>query len=63
MHMRRASVVSILGALCILAAVAVPSFAAARGPITLRVDAREAPGKMLHAALSIPAAPGPLTLV
>src|SRR6185295_8631603 len=65
MRMRRPSAVSFLGALCILAAVPMPSLAAAaaRGPITLRVDAREAPGKLLHAALSIPAAPGPLTLV
>lgn len=31
--------------------------------ITLSVDAREAPRKILHATLSIPVAPGPLTLV
>jgi predicted metalloprotease with PDZ domain len=31
-------------------------------PATLEVDAREAPRKILHAKLTIPAAPGPLTL-
>ncbi|MBI5711784.1 MAG: M61 family metallopeptidase [Candidatus Eisenbacteria bacterium] len=35
---------------------------AADAPITLAVDAREAPRKLLHARLVIPAAPGPLTL-
>src|SRR5207247_10216660 len=38
---------------------AVPAFAA---PMTLRVDATEAPRKIYHAELNIPAAPGPLTL-
>ena len=39
------------------------SLPAANGtPITLEVDAREAPRKILHARLSIPAAPGPLAL-
>jgi len=32
-------------------------------PIALEVDAREAPKKIFHARLTIPAAPGPLTLV
>ena len=32
-------------------------------PIRLEVDAREAPRKILHAKLTIPAAPGPLTLL
>src|SRR3989441_9907142 len=32
-------------------------------PITLEVDAREAPRKRLQARLLLPAAPGPLTLV
>src|SRR6202051_1130329 len=31
-------------------------------PITLRVDATEAPRKIYHAQLTIPASPGPLTL-
>ena len=31
-------------------------------PITLRVDATEAPRKLYHAELNIPAAPGPMTL-
>src|SRR5436190_3297580 len=38
---------------------AVPAFAA---PMTLRVDATEAPRKIYHAELKIPAAPGPMTL-
>jgi predicted metalloprotease with PDZ domain len=33
------------------------------GPITIAVDATEAPRKILHARLSIPASPGPLTLM
>ena len=32
-------------------------------PITIEVDAREAPRKLLHARLTIPVAPGPLTLL
>jgi predicted metalloprotease with PDZ domain len=32
-------------------------------PITIAVDATEAPRKILHARLSIPASPGPLTLM
>lgn len=32
------------------------------GPITLEVDAREAPRRIFHAQLTIPATPGPLTL-
>lgn len=32
------------------------------GPITIALDATEAPRKILHARLSIPAKPGPLTL-
>src|SRR5437773_2141761 len=38
---------------------AVPAFAA---PMTLRVDATEAPRKIYHAELNIPATPGPMTL-
>src|SRR4051794_41135993 len=37
--------------------------AAETTPIRLEVDAREAPRKILHAKLVIPAAPGPLTLL
>ncbi len=40
-----------------------PLMATAAGrPIVLTVDATEAPRKLLHARLVIPAAPGPLTL-
>src|SRR5512135_2146285 len=35
----------------------------ATAPITIFVDATEAPRKILHATLTIPAQPGPLTLV
>jgi predicted metalloprotease with PDZ domain len=37
--------------------------AQARAPMTLVVDASEAPLKLIHARLTVPAAPGPLTLV
>jgi predicted metalloprotease with PDZ domain len=37
--------------------------AGATAPITIFVDATEAPRKILHATLTIPAQPGPLTLV
>jgi predicted metalloprotease with PDZ domain len=51
--------------LCAIAAGALAA-AASRGadssPIRLDVDAREAPRKILHARLTIPAVPGPLTL-
>lgn len=41
----------------------VPAASAAESsPATLEVDAREAPRKIFHATLTIPAAPGPLTL-
>jgi predicted metalloprotease with PDZ domain len=43
--------------------VAAPLVAAPRGPIRLSVDAREAPRKILHARLSLPVTPGPLTLL
>ena len=39
-----------------------PATAPAPEPITVQVDARDAAGKILHAHLSIPAQPGPLTL-
>ncbi len=32
-------------------------------PVTLEVDAREAPRKIFHARLTVPARPGPLTLL
>ena len=48
----------------VLALLALSAAAAASPrPITLEVDAREAARRILHARLSIPAAPGPLTLV
>ncbi len=51
--------------ICTLA-IAILSFclsAAAQGPERLRVDATDAPRNILHATLTIPVAPGPLTLV
>src|SRR6185295_3282844 len=53
----------VLAAALVLSLLGVARPLAAAGEITLRVDAREAPGKLLHAKLSIPAQPGPLTLV
>ncbi|MEP6801809.1 MAG: PDZ domain-containing protein [Acidobacteriota bacterium] len=35
----------------------------AAGPIRLEVDAREAPRKLFHSRMTIPASPGPLTLL
>src|SRR5881397_2127777 len=51
--------------LCLLALglVEVPGFAAATSPITLSVDASEAQRRIFHARLTIPASPGPLTLL
>ena len=46
----------------LLAALAWLPRAHAAVPITLEVDAREAPIKLLHSRLVIPASPGPLTL-
>ena len=46
----------------LIAALAGASAARAAAPITLEVDAREAPIKLLHTRLVIPASPGPLTL-
>lgn len=54
------SLVSILAA-CLLPG-ATARAADAERPIELTVDAREAPRKLLHARLIIPATPGPLTL-
>jgi predicted metalloprotease with PDZ domain len=39
-----------------------PGAAGASGPILLTIDAREAPKRIIHAHLSIPAKPGPLSL-
>ncbi len=44
-----------------LVSFSLPAAAAAR-PITLAVDASEAPRHILHARMVIPARPGPLTL-
>ena len=43
-------------------ALAAPALAATR-PITVEMDARRAPQKMLHGRLTMPVAPGPLTLL
>lgn len=56
---RRAAV--FLGALGFWVTGAAPAGAAS--PIVLHVDAREATRKIYHAMLTVPAAPGPLTLV
>ena len=46
-----------------LAWLATPNSRAADLPIVLKVDARDASRRILHAALHVPAQPGPLTLV
>ena len=61
--MRKSFAAPVLAAAFCLALAGAARPLAAAGEITLRVDAREAPGKLLHAKLSIPAKPGPLTLV
>jgi predicted metalloprotease with PDZ domain len=43
--------------------IAVARAGVASGPITLNVDATEAPRKLFHAHMTIPVNPGPLTLV
>ncbi len=54
------SVVSLLAALFLQNA---PLAASTMAPIILAVDASEAPRKIFHARLSVPAPPGPLTLL
>jgi predicted metalloprotease with PDZ domain len=51
--------------MALLVALAAPAATPARAaePIRLAVDATDAPGRILHATLSIPVRPGPLTLV
>jgi predicted metalloprotease with PDZ domain len=49
-------------ALSLLPGAAAPAAEPARRPIELNLDATEAPRKLLHARLVIPAKPGPLTL-
>ena len=53
--MKRISIAFVVLLLCTVGAFA-------QQPIRLRVDATEAPRKIYHAELNIPAAPGPLTL-
>ena len=48
---------------CMLAVAAVPSLVAAdEPPVTIEVDAREAPRRIIHARLTVPASSGSLTL-
>ncbi|MGH9399448.1 MAG: M61 family metallopeptidase [Thermoanaerobaculia bacterium] len=62
--MRLSRPVPLLAAALVLFAAAFPSKAASGSrAIALEVDAREAPRKIFHARLTIPASPGPLTLV
>jgi predicted metalloprotease with PDZ domain len=59
MKMRRPTAVALLVNVFLLLAV----FSAAQNsPITLNLDAREAPGRIFHARLTFPVSPGPLTL-
>jgi predicted metalloprotease with PDZ domain len=50
-------------ALAVLSGVLAPAACGAGAPATIDVDAREAPRKIFHAHLTIPASPGPLTLL
>ena len=52
----------ITGAILLLVALLFPIAGFGQVPIRLRVDATEAPRKIYHAELTIPAAPGPLNL-
>src|SRR5262249_52657516 len=47
----------------LLGCTALSAHAAPQAPLTLEVDASDAPLKILHAKLTVPAAPGELTLV
>jgi predicted metalloprotease with PDZ domain len=60
--MMRRSRAAFAGIFGVLALAAAWPAAAATSPVTLTVDATEAPRKIFHAHLAIPAAPGPLTL-
>jgi predicted metalloprotease with PDZ domain len=48
-----------------VAAILIPgaAYAAAVPPVTIRVDASDAPRRIIHAKLTFPASPGPLTLL
>ena len=48
---------------CFQARLVVVRANAATGPITLSVDATEAPRKLFHARITMPVVPGPMTLV
>jgi predicted metalloprotease with PDZ domain len=61
MRFPRSAAVS--AAALLLCGAGLPAQAAPGRPIALEVDAREAPRKIFHARLTIPASPGPLTLV
>lgn len=53
---------AVLPASSLHAAAGAPALAPLSAPIRLSVDAREAPRKIVHARLTLPATPGPLTL-
>ena len=57
------SVNSRLASLALFCALAHAAVALASQPILLEVDARHAPRRIIHSTLTIPAAPGPMTLV
>ena len=60
---RRSSAAGALSLLALCLARASSTAAAAAPPITIAVDASEAPRKIFHARLVVPASPGPLTLL
>src|SRR5205814_3746405 len=54
---------TIVATFCFQAQVVVVRAEVAPGPITLSVDATEAPRKLFHARMTMPVSPGPMTLV
>src|SRR5438045_9578775 len=54
---------TVVATFCSHAHVVVVRADVAPGPITLSVDATEAPRKLFHARMTMPVSPGPMTLV
>ena len=54
---------AVAATVCFQAQLAVVKAEVATGPITLSVDATEAPRKLFHARMTMPVSPGPMTLV
>src|SRR6266481_4394672 len=57
------SLLAVAAVVCFQAQLVVVKANVATGPITLSVDATEAPRKLFHARMTMPVSPGPMTLV